>query len=73
VNNVHHAHLYKTSQLSGYTGPALFLLPERQMTDDEGDGEDKGDGSDELFDEVSRDEHYFTYCTAIEQCLIVYL
>ncbi|KAG1816658.1 hypothetical protein DFJ58DRAFT_739688 [Suillus subalutaceus] len=36
VNNVHRAHLHKISQLSGYTGPPLFLLPEREMSDDRG-------------------------------------
>ncbi|KAG1859235.1 hypothetical protein F4604DRAFT_1882757 [Suillus subluteus] len=56
VNNVHHARLHKISRLSGYTGPPLFLLPEREMSDDEGDGEDEDDGSDELLDEVSRFE-----------------
>ncbi|KAG1883462.1 hypothetical protein F4604DRAFT_1879073 [Suillus subluteus] len=56
VNNVHRARLHKISWLSGYTGPPLFLLPEREMLDDEGDGEDEDNGSDELLDEVSRFE-----------------
>ncbi|KAG1777873.1 hypothetical protein EV702DRAFT_1179145 [Suillus placidus] len=54
LNNVHRAHLHCTSQLSGYTGPPLFALLEREETDDEGDDEDEDEGSNELLDEASR-------------------
>ncbi|KAG2123744.1 hypothetical protein DEU56DRAFT_873408 [Suillus clintonianus] len=54
LNDVHRARLHRTSQLSGYTGPPLFALLEREETDDEGDDEDEDEGSDELLDEASR-------------------
>ncbi|KAG1762157.1 hypothetical protein EV702DRAFT_1183120 [Suillus placidus] len=54
LNNVHRARLHRTSQLSGYTGPPLFALLEREETDDKGDDEDEDKGSDELLDEASR-------------------